>query len=132
MGNAESLVIAWCISCLVVSLLLCLTIHEYISTKSLISLTLVDLIYQDTLVYMYLLAMGTYIGIISCITSTNGHQTIGFMWSAVLALYNNIFINSISISMIFSGSLRLVSMIKNSEESGKFSNAQKYLQFFWG
>ena len=132
MGYAESVVIAWCISCLVVSLLLCLTIHEYISTKPLVTLTLVDLIYRDTLVYMYLLAMGSYIGIISCITSTNGLQTIGFTWSAVLALQNNICINSFSVSMIFRGSIRLISMIKNSEESGNISFAQNQLQFFGG
>ena len=81
---------------------------------------------------MYLLAMGSYVGIISCITSTNGLQTIGFTWSAVLALQNNICINSFSVSMIFSGSLRLISMIKNSEESGNISFAQNHLQFFGG
>ena len=127
MGYVESVVIAWCISCLVVSLVLCLMIHEYISTKPLVTLTLVDLIYRDTLVYMYLFAIANYTGIISCITSTSGLQTIGFTWSAVLALQNNICINSFSVSMIFSGSLRLISMIKNSEESGNISYAQKYL-----
>ena len=118
MGYAESVVIMWCISCLAISLLLCLTIHQYISTKPLVTLTLVDLIYQDTLIYMYLLATGTYIGLISCIVSTNGLQSISFTWSVVLALLTNICINSISVSMIFSGSLRLISMIKNSEEPG--------------
>ena len=132
MGFEESVLIAWCISCLAVSLLLCLTIHEYISTKPLVTLTLVDLIYRDTLVYMYLLAMGSYIGIISCMTSTNGLHTIGFTWSVVLALQNNICINSYAISMIFSGSLRLISMIKNSEESGNISFTQNHLQFFGG
>ena len=130
MGYAESVVILWCISCLGVSLLLCLTIHKYISTKPLVTLTLVDLIYQDTLVYMYLLATGAYIGLISCILSTNGLQSISFTWSVVLALLTNICINSISVSMIFSGSLRLISMIKNSEEPGNIDmhkNSYKFI-----
>ena len=131
MGYAESVVIMWCISCLAVSLLLCWTIYEYISTKPLVTLTLVDLIYQDTLVYMYLLATGTYIGLISCIVSTNGLQSISFTWSVVLALLTNICINSISVSMIFSGSLRLISMIKNSEEPGNIimrKNTCKFIE----
>ena len=132
MGFEESVVIAWCISCLAVSLLLCLTIHEYISTKPLVTLTLVDLIYRDTLVYMYLFAIANYIGIISCITSTNGLQTISFTWSVVFALQINVCVNSFSVSMIFSGSLRLISMIKNSEESGNIHLHKKYLQFSWG
>ena len=130
MGYAEIVVIMWCISCLTVSLLLCLTIGEYISTKPLVNLTLVDLIYQDTLVYMYLLATGAYIGLISCILSTNGLQSISFTWSVVLALLTNICINSISVSMIFSGSLRLISMIKNSEEPGNIhmhKNSYKFI-----
>ena len=124
MEYAESFVIAWCISCLFVSLLLCLTIHEYISKKPFVAQTLVDLIYLDTLIYMYLLASGAYIGLISCILSPNGIQTISFTWSVILSLFTNICLNLIAVSMIFSGGLRLISMIKNSKESGNLFNLQ--------
>ena len=118
MEFVDIILIVWSFITLTLSSLLSVTIYQYISEKPTVSSTLVDLIYRDIIILIYLLSLGTLVAIISCICSSNGLQTLSFEWSVFFSLLTNAFLNWIAVSMIFSGGLRLMSLLNNSEQCG--------------
>jgi len=118
MEFVDIILIVWSFVTLTASFLVSATIYQYISKKPTVSCTLIDLIYRDIIVYIYLSSLATYIAIIACICSSNGLQTLTFEWSVFFSLLTNSFLNCLAISMNISGGLRLISLLNNSEQFG--------------
>jgi hypothetical protein len=114
----EGIIILWIITTMFVSLILCATIHKYISEKPVISLTLVDFIYRDIIVYIDLFSLSMNMGVVFCILSNNDSHTLDFYSALVFAFLTYLFMHCIAISLFICGTLRLISLVKNSEESG--------------
>jgi hypothetical protein len=118
MHSIDCIVSVWIILTLPISLLLCFTIIKFIGDKATVRLTIVDLIYKDSIVYIYLLCFSTYLGILCCIVSDNAKHSLNFEVSLIFAILISIFLFCISISFIISGLLRLFTLLKLSEEWG--------------
>jgi hypothetical protein len=110
--------VTWLVLNLVISFPLYKAIHKFISKKSLIAITLVDLLYnKDTIVYIYLLVFSFSIALIHCLLE-NESQALNFFFSLCYAAITMFFVCCIAIALIFSGGLRLLSLPRNSEEVG--------------
>lgn len=118
MDFIDILVIFWIGLTLFVAFLLCATIVKYISGKATASLTIVNLIYKDVIIYINLFCLSVYIGIILCILSNNSEHSIDFRTSVILSLFIYTFFHNIAISLSISGTLRLITLTKLSEEFG--------------
>ena len=70
--------INWLIVDLLASLPLYYLIWQYISKKALIEVSLVDLIYRDTIVYIYLLSSVLSSAIIQCLSNEENNQTLSY------------------------------------------------------
>jgi hypothetical protein len=103
---------------LVVALPIFIAIHRYISRKSLISITLVDLIYCDTLVYIYLLCFTLTIAFIHCLLQLEAELTLDFVMARIYSVIGEFIIFCLTVSLIVSGVLRLISIVQNSEAAG--------------
>jgi hypothetical protein len=108
--------IAWSVMTLAISFTLLSTIHKFISEKATINMTLVDLIYRDAIVYLYMFCLFVYLGVILSILSYNESLNIKITILFSLLIYT--FFDCVFISFIISGSLRFISLVKLSEESG--------------
>jgi hypothetical protein len=109
--------IIWLVLNLVISFPLYKAIHKFISKKSLMAITLVDLLYKDTIIYIYLLVFSFSIALIHCLLE-NESQMLDYSFSVLYSAITMFFVCCISIALIFSGGLRLLSLLRNSEEAG--------------
>jgi hypothetical protein len=107
--------IAWLLLNLTLSFPLCLIIVKFISNKSVLSVSLVDLIYRDAIVYLYLLCCTATTGFILCLLK---EESLSFTMSATYSGCAMFFADGLFISLIFSGSLRMISLLRNSEVNG--------------
>ena len=116
MSTIDYLVILWLLMLIALSALLCSIIHGHISDRALIDTTIVDLIYQDCIVYIFLTMASFSVSFIHCLTSTD--LTLDF-WSALV--YSVLFyqwVGCLASSQIASSSLGLLTLIRMSEEAG--------------
>jgi hypothetical protein len=107
------------ISCIIVdniaSLPLYGVIFQHISKKPLVSVTLIDLIYRDLIVYVYLHSLTLAVAFIHCLIELENGAALNYMYSALYSTFSEIFVFCVSSSLILSGGLRLITLIKKSE-----------------
>jgi hypothetical protein len=70
--------IIWLIVTLLASLPLCYLIWKYISERALVEVSLVDLIYKDTIIYIYFLCLIFSMAIIQCLMKDDQDQTLSY------------------------------------------------------
>jgi hypothetical protein len=96
----------------------CLVIHRFIAQKQIAAVTLVDLVYQDSIIYIYLACLVSSTSAIHCLSLNNDTYTLSYNFSLAYSVLITFFVSSLSISLIFSGGLRLISVIQKSEAAG--------------
>ena len=98
-------VLIWIILTLSLSILFCSTIVKHISEKAIGNITIVDLIYRDAIVYIYLFCLTVYSAILCCILSNNDNHSVNFGTAvafSVLILYSSFALQFHSQSVVFS------------------------------
>jgi hypothetical protein len=110
--------IIWVILSQTLSFFPCFVIYQFISKKQILSVTLVDLVYRDLVIYIYLMCFVASTSVIHCFSVGNDTLTLSYEFATVYSVTISFFVSSISISLIFSGVLRLISVIKKSEAAG--------------
>jgi hypothetical protein len=110
--------ILWLILTQTLSTFPCFVIQQFISKKQILAVTLVDLIYRDTIIYIYLICLVSSTSIIHCLCFSNDNLTLNYEFAMVYSGTISFFVSSLSISLIFSGCLKLISLIKKSEAAG--------------
>ena len=110
--------LVWLILNLLISIYLYKLIYKHISKKSLMKTTLVDWIYQDTIIYIYLLVLIASVALMHCLMQNNKSQTLNYPLSVFYSGCVMFFMCCVTLSLAFSGGLRLLSLIRNSEEAG--------------
>ena len=113
------LTLAFLISNFILSLLLWHIIYSHISKKPILSVSLVDLIYKDTIIYIVLMSFFASAGIIHTLVQSDEHFSLALEFALVHSVCINISVTAICISLIISAGLRLLALIKNSEAAGK-------------
>ncbi len=93
-------------------------IYKHIAKKPLLSVTLVDLVYKDIIFHTLSLCFFTSTGITHTLMYNDESFSLPYEFALFYSICINFASNSICISLIFSASLRLISLIKNSEASG--------------
>jgi hypothetical protein len=101
-----------------VSLPLYSVIYKQLSKKPLVSVTLIDLISRDLMVYVYLQCLTMAVGVIHCLVEFENGVALNYIFSTLYASIFEIMVFCISISLILSGGLRLITLIKKSESAG--------------
>jgi len=101
----------------IVSVLLWRIIYKHISKKSILSISLVDLIYRDTIIYVLFMAFCTYSAIIHTLMYSS--FSLPYDLALIYSIAINIGLNAICISLIFSSGLRLISLAQNWEAAGE-------------
>jgi hypothetical protein len=101
-----------------VSLPLYSVIYKQLSKKPLVSVTLIDLISRDLIVYVYLQCLAMAVGVIHCLVEFENGVALNYIYSTLYASIFEIMVFCISISLILSGGLRLITLIKKSESAG--------------
>jgi len=93
-------------------------IHKHISKKALLSVTLVDLIYRD--VVLYTLAISGFItaGFVHILLFYDNTFSLPFEWAMFYAASTNVFTNCVLESLIISAGLRLIAIVQNFEAAG--------------
>ncbi len=89
-----------------------------ISKKQILSVTLVDLVYRDTITYIYFGCLMVTTSVIHCLSLNNDTLTVSYTFATVYSVLICVSVSTISISLIFSGVLRLISLIHKSEAAG--------------
>jgi hypothetical protein len=79
---------------------------------------LVDLLYQDTIVYIYLVCFSLSVGLAHTMLFANKNFTLDFEYALFYSVLINFFLNNLYLGLILGGALRLISLLKNSEFSG--------------
>ena len=110
--------ILWLITNLALSYPLFIAIQKYIFRKALISVTLVDLIYCDSLAYIYLVNLTISIAVIHCIVELEAGLFLNYQASWIYSGLVEFLVFSLANSLIVSGTLRLISLLRNSESAG--------------
>ena len=110
--------ISFLVICLTISLFLWMLIYRYINEKPLVSVTLVDWIYRDTIVYIYCFCFAYSIAIIHTILAGNDKFSLRFQFTIVYTILINFFCNNIYVCLTIAAVLRLISLIKSSEAAG--------------
>jgi hypothetical protein len=110
--------ILWLFLILLFSLVPCFVIYQFILKKQILAVTLVDLVYRDTIIYNYLICFVSSTSLIQCLSLNNETLTLSFEFAMAYSATIVFFISCLSISLIFSGSLKLISIIKKSEAAG--------------
>jgi hypothetical protein len=77
---------------------------------------LVDLIYRDAIFYLYLLCCTASSGFIHCLLK---EESLSFTIAASYSGETMFFVEGLCISLIFSGVLRIMSLLRNSEVNNK-------------
>jgi hypothetical protein len=96
----------------------CFVIHQFISKKQILSVTLVDLVFRDTITYIYFACLVATTAVIHCLSQNNDTLTLSYEFATAYSVLVSFSVSSISISLIFSGVLRLISVIQKSEAAG--------------
>jgi len=110
--------IIWVLLTQFLSFFPCFVIYQFISKKQILSVTLVDLVYRDTITYIYLSCLVSTTSIIHCLSVHNDTLTVSYEFATVYSVTVSFFVSNISISLIFTGVLRLISVIQKSEAAG--------------
>ena len=108
-------IIVWFLSNLMISSVLCFVIVKFISNKTLVLVSIVDLIYRDSIIYLLFLCSTATAGFIHCLLKDG---SLSFTLSATYSGITIFFVDCLCISLIFGGSLRLISLLRNSEVGG--------------
>ena len=93
-------------------------ILKYFSDKPLLSLTLVDLIYRDIIVCIFLTFVFYSTALTHVLTAGTDILTLSYEFSLLYVVILNFSTNVIYMLMILSGGLRFISLLKNSEAAG--------------
>jgi len=91
-------------------------IQRAIRQKPPASKTIIDLIYHDCIFFNYSAMFSFSVGVIGCLASDD--NSIGFLAAISVALLASVFVWMLTWSLTLSGSLRLISLIRRSEELG--------------
>jgi hypothetical protein len=110
--------IIWVLLSQTLSLFPCFVIYQFISKKQILSVTLVDLVYRDTITYIYFGCFVATTSVIHCLSQNNDTLTLSYEFATVYSVLLTFSVSAISISLIFSGVLRLISVIQKSEAAG--------------
>ena len=113
------LTIAFLVTNLIFSIPPWFIIYKYISKKPILSICLVDLIYRDTIYYIISLSFIASAGTIHTLMYDDNSFSLTRELALIYSIIINTMANVISILLIFSAGLRLISLIQNSEASGK-------------
>ena len=104
--------------CVIVSLPLWIFIYKSISSKPLVYITLADLIYQDIIIYVYLLSLSYGLAVVHTIYLDDENLGVNFKLAVLYALIITFFGSTACVSITISSILRLISLIKVSEAAG--------------
>ena len=110
------LVILWLVSCLAISFILIKTICDHIRLKAVSSVTVIDLTYSDCLICLHCFGIIYSSGIIGCLLTKT--QTLDFIMSLIIAEAMFFSVCYILCGLTITAILRLISLVKNSEEFG--------------
>ena len=110
------LVILWLVLCLAVSFILIKTIYDHIRLKAVSSVTIIDLTYSDCLICVHCFGIIYSSGVIGCLLAKT--QTLDFITSLIIAEAMYILLCYILCGLTITAILRLISLVKNSEEFG--------------
>jgi hypothetical protein len=97
-------------------------IYKHIAKKPLLSVTLVDLIYKDIIFHTLSLCFFASTGITHTLMYNDESFSLPYEFAIFYSVCINFASNSICISLIFSATLHLISLIKNSEATGDKNN----------
>jgi len=92
-------------------------ICKHISKKPIVSISLVDLIYRD--IIAYIISLNFFVSTAIIHTLMQDELSLTKEVALIHSMAVNFSTNTICISLIFSAGLRLVSLVRNSEEAGK-------------
>ena len=92
--------------------------YQCISTKKLISLTVIDLIYSDVVIYNNLVCLFSSAAIIHSLIRNTHDLALSYELALTYSLAVVFFVTIASVSLILSGILRLLTLVKQSEEAG--------------
>ena len=106
------------IVCLLCSLFIWYIIYRYITEKPLVLINIVDLLYRDSISYIYLLCLVLSVALAHTILMDNKNFKLNFDFAIFYATLINFFCNNIYVGLTISGGLRLISLVKNSEAAG--------------
>ena len=101
-----------------VSTFLTFIIYHCISTKKLITLTIIDFIYCDVVIYNNLTCLFSSAAIIHSLLSNSQDLTLSYELALGYSTAVAFFVTSASVSLIFGGFLKLLTLLKRSEEAG--------------
>ena len=113
----NSITISFLVMDLLVSIPLWRIIYQYISKKPLLAHTLVDRIYQDTIIYINCVTLFFSAASIQILLFGGKTLNLSFEFALFYGLILSFFVNCICASVTFSGGIRLISLVKNSEAS---------------
>ena len=94
-------------------------IYKHISKKPILSVSLVDLIYRDTIFYIISLSFFISTGIIHTLMYDGENFRLSYELALIHSIAVNVSVNTVCLSLIVSAGLRLISLIKNSEAAGE-------------
>ena len=100
------------------SLFLWYIIYRYISEKPVVLINLVDLLYQDTIIYIYLLSLIFSVALAHTIFVDNENFKMTYELALIYSIFINFFCNNLYACLTVAASLRLISILKNSESAG--------------
>jgi hypothetical protein len=83
-----------------------------------VSVTVIDFIYRDLIVYVYLFSLAYAVAVIHCLVELENGFALNYNYSTVYSTIIEVLVFCISTSLVLSGGLRLLTLIKNSETAG--------------
>ena len=104
--------------CEIVALPLLIFIYKHISSKPLVSITLADLVYQDMIIYTYSLSLAYVSAVVHSIILDDNNSALNFKAALSYSLVINFFVSTGCVSITICSTLRLISLLKVSEEAG--------------
>jgi len=110
------IVVGYIVFILAISILPVTIIFKSISQKSVTAQTLIDLVYRDCIIYVYLANFTFASSIIGCLMSEN--HVLDYYTSMILSSMAYIFFCFVVVSLSFTGFLRLLTVLSKSEEVG--------------
>jgi hypothetical protein len=110
--------IIWLVLNLSVSLLLCRVVFKSITGKSVIQTTLIDYIYGDVIIFVYLLCFVLSCGVMHCLIKLDDGHALARTYSALYAGCFEFVVFCLSNSLTLSALLRFLSLLRRSESGG--------------
>jgi hypothetical protein len=93
-------------------------IYKHISKKPLVSITVIDFIYRDLIIYNYLLSLIHAVAVIHCLVELENGIALNYIYSTLYATIIEVLVFCVCSSLVLSGGLRLLTLISNSEIAG--------------